>query len=528
MTLTGASTPSNSSSPDRLNKVGIIAALAILWSLGMTATFTVWVPYWFQHRFDHQIDSPVLALELARNQADIDAVLQRSDPNNPDPQKTRKAQKALYWNTVLDCVFIPLYSGYMLLFGFAYHPRGFHRRALVVLTAATALADYAENACMFLALAGRVHSVYIPSLLKWSLLGLVLILLTTLLLSENPGPYSLPTRRLLGLGHITAGALILMGVVFSHYSWLALGVELFAFTLVINAIGLLGPVLALPGARQEFQTDFCEKRGVTNRSARQSGMLPLARPARTIYNRTALTGLCPAPPAADCCNPSAVYCCPCFSTPPSRSPSRSLERSSFQGGKLNLHGFLAKPDGLGPFPAVLWNHGSEKSPGAQRVLATFYTAHSYVFFIPHRRGQGRSPGNYIQDLIAQSPPSERGSRMVELQEVEVDDVAAALDYLKSQPFVDPARIAISGCSYGGIQTLLAGERDLGVKALVPLAPSRALAKEAEKKHKDFQSKIYPPLGTTPQEGHWRFCSTATDVWGDDVLAFLEAHIKSAK
>src|SRR5260370_20781439 len=60
--------------------------------------------------------------------------------------------------------------------------------------------------------------------------------------------------------------------------------------------------------------------------------------------------------------------------------------------------------------------------------------------------------------------------MVELEQAEVDDVIAGLNYLRSQPFVDPARIVISGCSYGGIQTLLTGERDLGVKALVPFAP----------------------------------------------------------
>jgi dienelactone hydrolase len=50
------------------------------------------------------------------------------------------------------------------------------------------------------------------------------------------------------------------------------------------------------------------------------------------------------------------------------------------------------------------------------------------------------------------------------------DVIAGLNYLKSLPFIDPARIAISGCSYGAIQTLLAGERDLSVKALVPFTP----------------------------------------------------------
>ena len=229
-----------------------------------------------------------------------------------------------------------------------------------------------------------------------------------------------------------------------------------------------------------------------------------------------------------------------------------------------LHGFLWKPDGDGAFPAILWNHGSEKLPGSQPVLAKFYTEHSYVFFIPHRRGQGRSPGEYIQELVAQAPPSERARRMVELQQAELEDVIAALNYLKSQPFVDPARIAVSGCSYGGIQTLLAGERDLGVKALISfapgamsweqnvplqdrllraidlakapvfliqaendynLAPSKALSKEAEKRKKDFQSKIYPPFGNSHHDGHWGFCSTATDVWGKDVLSFLDSQMK---
>jgi len=45
--------------------------------------------------------------------------------------------------------------------------------------------------------------------------------------------------------------------------------------------------------------------------------------------------------------------------------------------------------------------------------------------------------------------------------------------------------------------------------------------------KDFQSKIYPPFGSTHQDGHWGFCSTATAVWGNDVLAFLEAQMKAS-
>jgi carboxymethylenebutenolidase len=238
------------------------------------------------------------------------------------------------------------------------------------------------------------------------------------------------------------------------------------------------------------------------------------------------------------------------------------EEVVFPSAGQRLHGFLWKPDGAGPFPAVLWNHGSEKLPGSQPALAKFYTEHGYVFFVPHRRGQGRSPGPYIQDVVAEAPPGERARRMVELQDAEVEDVVAALEYLRSQGFVDGGRIAVSGCSYGGIQTLLLGERDLGVKALVPfapgamsweqnvplqdrliraverekapvflvqaendydLAPSRVLSKEASKKKKEFQSKVYRAFGSGHPDGHWGFCSTGTDVWGKDVLAFLEAN-----
>lgn len=239
----------------------------------------------------------------------------------------------------------------------------------------------------------------------------------------------------------------------------------------------------------------------------------------------------------------------------------------FDSGGLQLHGFLWRPPGEGPFPAILWNHGSEKMPGSHPKLANFYTQHSYVFFVPHRRGQGRSPGTYIQSLVAEAPPSQRAARMIELQDEEVSDVIAAFRYLKSQPFVDANRIAISGCSYGGIQTLLAGEHDLGVLALIPFAPgamswdrnpevsirlrravdhaqspifllqaendysvepSRVLAKEARKKGKDFRSRVYPAFGSTHQEGHWAFCSTATEVWGNDVLAFLQRESRGTK
>ena len=37
------------------------------------------------------------------------------------------------------------------------------------------------------------------------------------------------------------------------------------------------------------------------------------------------------------------------------------ELVGFKGGDLELKGYIWKPSGDGPFPAVLWNHGSGKN-----------------------------------------------------------------------------------------------------------------------------------------------------------------------
>jgi hypothetical protein len=83
-------------------------------------------------------------------------------------------------------------------------------------------------------------------------------------------------------------------------------------------------------------------------------------------------------------------------------PPPEAQLVTFPGpdGATELRGFLYLPPGKGLFPAVLWNHGSEKLPGWQPDLARFYNAQGFVFFIPHRRGQGRSPGPYIMDRVS--------------------------------------------------------------------------------------------------------------------------------
>jgi hypothetical protein len=58
------------------------------------------------------------------------------------------------------------------------------------------------------------------------------------------------------------------------------------------------------------------------------------------------------------------------------------EEVTFPSGKLVLHGFLYRPQGNGPFPAILYNHGSEEKPGTKPALGNFFSSKGYVFFVP--------------------------------------------------------------------------------------------------------------------------------------------------
>ena len=144
------------------------------------------------------------------------------------------------------------------------------------------------------------------------------------------------------------------------------------------------------------------------------------------------------------------------------------ETVTFPSGEITLHGVLYKPEGTGPFPAVIYNHGS--APGmmskeAFAALGPVFTSHGWVFFGPYRRGQGlsASAGPYIGDQIAAAEKAggvcAAAATMVRLLETDhLDDQFAALAWLRKQSFVQPSRIAVAGNSFGGIETVLGVER----------------------------------------------------------------------
>lgn len=127
---------------------------------------------------------------------------------------------------------------------------------------------------------------------------------------------------------------------------------------------------------------------------------------------------------------------------------------------------LYKPDGDGPFPIAVINHG--KAAGDPRfqgryrpsVAARYFLQRGYAVVVPMRQGFSKSGGSYIGG----------GCNVESNGRVQADDVKAALDFVTAQVWADKTRIVVVGQSHGGWTTLAFGAQNYpGVKALVNFA-----------------------------------------------------------
>ena len=249
-------------------------------------------------------------------------------------------------------------------------------------------------------------------------------------------------------------------------------------------------------------------------------------------------------------------------------------------GGATLHAVVWRPQGRGPFPAILLNHGSGRTREDLERLGTYeqnaeklgpvFARHGYVFLYLFRRGVGLSSdqgANAVDLMNTESAAHGLEARNVlQLQLLdnrEMGDALSALKFLRTLPYVDAKDVALVGHSFGGSLTVLMAEREPDLRAVVvfstagysfdrspelrarllaavdhiaapvffihaendySLSSGKVLDARRQQIGKPHRLKIYPPMGHTVDDGH-DFLHLGVNIWEPDVFAFLDENMQ---
>jgi dienelactone hydrolase len=116
-----------------------------------------------------------------------------------------------------------------------------------------------------------------------------------------------------------------------------------------------------------------------------------------------------------------------------------------------ITGWLYRPSGAGPFPAIVLAHTCAGVSDSTTVWGKRLAGWGYVVLAPDSFGP-----RGVTDVC--------GSSKVVTADMRVADVAGAIDFLAAQPFVQRDRIGLIGHSHGARTTVRAVQKDYGLAA----------------------------------------------------------------
>ena len=146
-------------------------------------------------------------------------------------------------------------------------------------------------------------------------------------------------------------------------------------------------------------------------------------------------------------------------------------------GNYTIAAKIVRPEGAGPYGAIVLNHGAPVSAEERRLespdllvnTASIFAQRGYVVVMPLRRGFGATGGEFAEDAgSCRNPDYRRGEAAA------ADDVMAAYAYARTLPYVDGSRMILAGQSAGGVASIFtAGARSpQGLVAVLAFAAGR--------------------------------------------------------
>lgn len=147
-----------------------------------------------------------------------------------------------------------------------------------------------------------------------------------------------------------------------------------------------------------------------------------------------------------------------------------------QDKRTQMRTILVRPEGAGPFPLVVINHGSvesaelrEKFPQpAYEEPVRWFLRRGYAVALPLRPGHGETGGTYLE---SNGPCDSADFRKAGL--ATADSIIAAIGFLTARPFVKKSGVIVVGHSAGGWGALALASRNLReVSAVIAFAAGR--------------------------------------------------------
>lgn len=171
-------------------------------------------------------------------------------------------------------------------------------------------------------------------------------------------------------------------------------------------------------------------------------------------------------------------------------PGRPWRSVTFSSGGVPIQAWLATPEGEGPFPTIVHTHGGPTAVQTEAYgpSSQAWLDHGFAFFSINYHGSTTFGRDFEKSIWGR------------LGELEVEDIAAGVEWLIGQGIARPDAIFKHGGSYGGYLTLMSlcrkPELWAGGLAIVAIADWVLMYEDQAETLRGYQRALF---GGTPEE-----------------------------